>query len=295
MILFVSGRTDVCAFYSEWFMNRYRAGFVDTRNPFYPKLVSRIDFRDVDLLFFCSKNPKPILAHLDEIRHPMLFHVTLTPYRKDIEPNLPPKTEVIAAIKELSSRLGKDRVVLRYDPIFLSDAYTVGYHLRAFEKLARELKGFVQTVIVSFLDDCKSVRRNQAILNAREFTEEDYRRIGEGFARIAAENGMTVQTCFEQRNLFEYGFYPGECLSQAKAMELTGKKFPIQSARKGGNCRCVRTCDIGDYNCCPHGCKYCYANFDEKNVRANMSTHDPTSSLLLGHVEEGDEIRPRKD
>lgn len=295
MILFVSGRTDIPAFYGEWFSARYKEGFVDTRNPFYPKLVSRIYFEDVDLLFFCSKNPTPFLPRLREFDKPILFHITVTPYREDIEPNMPDKREVLSSIKEISRLIGPKNTVVRYDPIFLSKTYDVAYHLRAFEKLTKDLQGFVQTIIVSFLDDCKSVRRNAGILQARSFEEEDYRLIGQGFSRLAEEAGMVVQTCYEERNLFEYGFYPGECLSPAFAFELTGHHYKPQTARKGGGCRCVRMCDIGDYNCCPHGCKYCYANYSPEDIVKNMARHDPTSSLLLGHVQEDDIIKRRRE
>jgi len=295
MILFVSGRTDVPAFYAKWFMNRYKEGFVDTRNPFYHQLVSRIEFSDVDLLFFCSKNPAPMIPYLPSFDIPAFFHVTVTPYRKDIEPNLADKKAVLESVKELSRLLGKENVVIRYDPVFLSETYDVDYHLRAFRRLTEELKGYVKTIIISFLDECKSVKRNADILGAREFTEDDYRRIGEGFSSMAAEAGMVVQTCYEERNLFEYGFYPGECLSAAQAFALTGKKFKTQTARKGGGCRCAKMCDIGDYNCCPHGCKYCYANFSPEDIAKNMARHDPNSSLLLGHIEEGDIIKIRRE
>ena len=87
MILNVSGRTDIAAFYTPWFMNRYHEGFVDVRNPFYPKLVSRIYFSDVDAIMFCTKNPIPILPYLEKIDKPKIFHITLTPYLKDIELN----------------------------------------------------------------------------------------------------------------------------------------------------------------------------------------------------------------
>lgn len=293
MVLFASGRTDVPAFYGAWFYRRYQEGFVDTRNPFYPKLVSRIYFEDVDAILYCSKNPAPFLPYLEKIDIPAIFHVTITAYRKDIEPNVLDKKAVIEAVKKLSTMLGPNRVVVRYDPILLSPTYDVAYHLRAFRSLTQQLKGFVHTVIVSFLDDCKSVRRNAAILNARGFTEEDYRQIGEGFSAMAIEAGMVVQTCYEQRNLFEYGFHVGECLEPGFVYELTGKKFPGQMPRKGGTCHCVKTADIGDYNCCPHGCKYCYANFDERKVNGNRAKHDPLSSLLIGHVEEDDIVKRR--
>ncbi|MBR1847342.1 MAG: DUF1848 domain-containing protein [Bacilli bacterium] len=294
MILFASGRTDIPAFYSRWFMNRYAEGYVDSRNPFYLRMVSRIYFSDVDAIMFCSKNPTPILDELPKIDKPIVFHVTITPYRKDIEPRLYDKREVLDAVKRLSTMLSPRYVVVRYDPIFLSDVYDVDYHLRAFRKLTQELRGYINTVIVSFIDDCKSVRRNQAILNSRPFEEEDYRRLGEGFSALASEAGMVVQTCYEQRNLFEYGFYNGECFPVSLAYELTGKKFKANMPRKGGACHCVGMADIGDYNCCPHGCKYCYANYDEKNVFENMKKHDPNSSLLIGHVSADDIIKVRK-
>ena len=107
MILMVSGRTDIVAYYTPWFINRLKEGYVDVRNPFNPKLISRIDFNDVDGIMFCTKNPLPILPYLEKIDKPMIFHITLTPYLKDIEPNLPPKTEVITGIKQVSKTIGK--------------------------------------------------------------------------------------------------------------------------------------------------------------------------------------------
>ena len=135
MILNVSGRTDIVAFYSDWFMNRYKAGFVDVRNPFNPKLVSRIHFENVEAILFCTKNPIPIIKHLKEIDKPILFQVTLTPYKKDIEPFVLPKTKIIEAIQVLSKEIGTDHLWVRYDPIFLSDKYSVAYHLKAFERM----------------------------------------------------------------------------------------------------------------------------------------------------------------
>ena len=157
MILNVSGRTDIVAFYTPWFMNRYREGFVDVRNPFYPKMISRINFSNVDAIFFCTKNPIPILPYIKEINKPILFHVTLTPYLSDIEPNVPDKTKVIDAIKELSKYLGKDKVVVRYDPIFLSNKYDLKYHIKMFDRVCEQLDGYIEKIIVSFIDDYKNV------------------------------------------------------------------------------------------------------------------------------------------
>ncbi len=292
MILNVSGRTDVVAFYSEWFMNRYSAGFVDVRNPFNPKLVSRIYFDDVDAIMFCTKNPMPIIDKLKLINKPILFHVTLTPYKRDIEPNVPDKLEVINAIKKISSIIGSDNVYVRYDPIFISEKYPVSYHIKAFDRVCELLSGFVKHIIVSFVDDYKNVRNNKKTLSIKEFSDEDYKLIGISFSMSASKYGMTVQTCFEEKNLCEYGFIKGECLSHTLAFKLTGKtNYKSWTARK---CKCVQMVDIGVYNSCKHFCKYCYANYDEQKVKLNFQNHDPNSSLLVGHVEHDDIIKVRR-
>lgn len=294
MILFVSGRTDIPAFYSNWFINRVEAGFVDVRNPFNQKLVSRIYFSDVDLIMFCSKNPLPMINKLDILKVPVLFHVTITPYGKDVEPNIPDKRLIIEGVKKLSLVLGIDNVVVRYDPIFLSDKYNVDYHIKAFDKLCKNLNGYVNKIIVSFMDEYKNVRSNKNILKYRAFTREDYKKIGEAFSKSAYDNGMSVQTCFEDEDLTQYGFVKGECLSHELAYILTGKKFKSSNVRKEKKCECVQMVDIGDYNSCMHMCKYCYANYDEKAVSSNFERHDDNSSLLIGSIQSDDVIKVRK-
>lgn len=294
MILFASGRTDIPAFYSNWFINRVEAGFVDVRNPFNQKLVSRIYFSDVDLIMFCSKNPLPMINKLDILNVPVLFHVTITPYGKDVEPNIPDKRLIIEGVKKLSLVLGIDNVVVRYDPIFLSDKYNVDYHIKAFDKLCKNLNGYVNKIIVSFMDEYKNVRSNKNILKYRAFTREDYKKIGEAFSKSAHDNGMSVQTCFEDEDLTEYGFVKGECLSHELAYILTGKKFKSSNVRKEKKCECVQMVDIGDYNSCMHMCKYCYANYDEKAVSSNFERHDDNSSLLIGSIQRDDVIKVRK-
>lgn len=294
MILFASGRTDIPAFYSNWFINRVEAGFVDVRNPFNQKLVSRIYFSDVDLIMFCSKNPLPMINKLDILNVPVLFHVTITPYSKDVEPNIPDKRLIIEGVKKLSLVLGIDNVVVRYDPIFLSDKYNVDYHIKAFDKLCKNLNGYVNKIIVSFMDEYKNVRSNKNILKYRAITKEDHKKIGEAFSKSAMDNGMSVQTCFEDEDLTQYGFVKGECLSHELAYILTGKKFRSSNVRKEKKCECVQMVDIGDYNSCMHMCKYCYANYDEKAVSNNFERHDDNSSLLIGSIQRDDVIKVRK-
>ena len=294
MILNVSGRTDIVAFYSKWFLNRLKEGYVDVRNPFNPNLVSRINFEDVDLIMFCTKNPIPIIDKLDDIKIPYIFHVTITPYKNDIEPNLPSKSDIIEAVKKISTTIGIENVYVRYDPIFISVKYNIEYHIKAFTKLCSLLKGYVKTIIVSFIDNYKNVRKNLPYLKYRSFTEEDYKLIGENFSKIAKNNNMVVQTCFEERNLTEYGFIKGECMSKELAFKLTGKTYKKWQARKGSACNCVELVDIGVYNSCNHLCKYCYANYDESKVKININNHDINSSLLIGHINSNDIIKPRK-
>ena len=295
MILNVSGRTDIVAFYTEWFMNRYKEGYLDVRNPFNKKLVSRIYFSDVDLIMFCTKNPIPIIDKIKEINKPILFHITLTPYNKDIEPNVIDKTKIIEGIKKLSKIIGIDNIYVRYDPIIISDKYNIDYHIKAFSKLCSLLNGYVKRIIISFLDEYKNVKENRNILKYKTLTDNDYKLIGKNFSKIALNNGMTVQTCFEDRNLVEYGLIKGECLSHELAYKLTGKSYKSWTARKERKCNCVQMVDIGVYNSCKHFCKYCYANYNEKEVINNYKNHNPNSSLLIGELESDDIIKVRRN
>lgn len=290
MILNVSGRTDIVAFYSKWFIQRYEEGFVDVRNPFNPNLVSRISFNDVDLIVFCTKNPLPLLDYLPKIKKPILFHITLTPYNKDIEPNVPDKKILITAIKKVSEIVGIDNLYIRYDPIFLNDKYNLDYHKRAFSKMCQLLDGYVKHIIISFIDEYKNVKKNSNVLKYRNLKEKDYQEIGTFFSKIAKANGVTIQTCCEDHNLVEYGFIKDKCLSLEQAFKLTGKTYSVWKER---DCGCATMVDIGVYNSCKHLCKYCYANYDEDEVERNYLKHNPNSSLLIGELKIDDVIKER--
>ena len=295
MILNISGRTDIVAFYSDWLMNRLDEGFIDVRNPFNPKMVSRIMVDDVDLLFFCTKNPIPILDKLKDIKKKVYFHVTLTSYKKNIEPNIPPKKDVIEAIKKLSNIIGKDNLVIRYDPIFISDEYNLDYHVKAFDKICELLDGYVGKMLIHFINDYKNVRNNYNILKFRKLTGNDYETIGKSFSESAKKHNIVVHTCNEERDLTEFGFIKDDCISKELAFKLTGKEYKKKwKARKDLVCQCVEMVDIGVYNSCKHFCKYCYANYDEKQVNENYSKHNPKSSLLIGELSDDDIIKVRK-
>lgn len=291
MIINVSGRTDIVAFYTPWFLNRMKEGYFLVRNPFNPCSISRINVENIDLIVFCTKNPLPILDSLHTLQKPFLFQVTFTPYHKDIEPYVPDKRLILNAIRKLSKLSKESKPLVRYDPILLNERYDVKYHIKAFEKMCMELEGYVDRIIVSFVDDYKNVRKHQTELQTKEFTDADYKLIGTSFSYIAKEHGMSVQTCFEQRDLCEYGFRKDVCMSVEEAFLITGKKFKKWKAR---DCGCVEMVDIGQYNTCRHYCKYCYANFDEKRIEENVRLHDPESPLLIGNVQPHDQIRVRR-
>jgi DNA repair photolyase len=276
-------------------MNRYKEGFVDVRNPFNDTIVNRIYFDDVDLILFCTKNPIPILNDLDKIDKKIHFHITLTPYKKDIEPYVPPKGNIIEAIKKISNIIGIDNVYVRYDPIFLNDIYDINYHIKEFDNMCKLLDGYVKNIIISFIDDYKNVRKNMRYLKIKPFTKDDYKQIGINFSKSAKEHNMTVQTCFEEENLVEYGFIKRDCIGIELAYKLTGKTdFRKWSARKEKKCACVNMVDIGVYNSCKHFCKYCYANFDENKVNSNFLKHNENSSLLIGELSKYDIIKIRR-
>ncbi len=305
MILFASGRTDILTHYPKWFINRIKEGYIDTRNPFNRKLVSRIYFNNVDIILFCSKNPIPAFKYLDELDSslpnvPFVFHITITPYNEDIEPIAGKiKKEVIEGVKTLSKRYGKEQIFLRYDPILLNDRYTTDYHIKAFNKLINELNGYIGNIVISFIDDYKNVRNNSKFLKLKPITDKDIDYLGYHFGKIANENNINIFTCGEDRTLKEYGFIKGSCISKEyatnllKALNKTAK-FKKQTARKYMNCDCVQMVDIGEYNSCMTRCKYCYANFDETKIDLNYKEHDDNSSLLIGHIEPDDIIKERK-
>ena len=292
VIINTGQRTDIPAFYAEWFVNRLREGFVCVRNPYDPRQVSRyrLDPSVVDVIGFCTKDPAPMLPHMDLLKdYGQYWFVTITPYGRDIEPNVPDKRRVLADFRTLSDRVGIDAIGWRYDPILLSDRYTPEYHLRAFGKMAAELDGYTRTVVISFIDLYPKVRRN--FPEAREVPHEQRLALGREIIRIAADHGMTVRPCAEGDELAAFGADCGGCMRIGDYERAIGKHLDAPK-RKGARaaCACYLSCDIGAYNTCRHLCKYCYANAEPAVVLAQSRLHDPKSPFLIGNYREGDVI-----
>jgi hypothetical protein len=294
MILNTGNRTDIPAYYSEWFYNRIRAGFVLVRNPYYLQQVIRYRLSPelVDCLAFCTKNPAPMLDRLSEISaFRQFWFVTITPYGRDIEPHVPDKTIVMEAFKRLSDAVGIKAVGWRYDPIFISEKYSVDFHLESFEKLAKNLRGYTDHCVISFIDLYKKTRRNFPGVQAVTLAERA--QIGQAFAAIARQNAMVLRTCFEGTDLQKYGVDCSGCMTQGVLERAIGSSLKVpknrHTSREG--CDCLLGSDIGVYNSCGHGCRYCYANHDMQTVRHNMTNHDPDSPFLIGHAMAGDIIK----
>ncbi len=292
MIINTGQRTDIPAFYSEWFANRLKEGFVCVRNPYNPKQVSRyrLDPSVVDVIGFCTKNPAPMFQYMDLLKdYGQYWFVTITPYGRDIEPSVPDKHVLIESFKRLSDTVGPSATGWRFDPILLSSRYTPEYHLRAFEQIASELDGYTETAVISFIDLYPKVRRN--FPEAREVPEEQRLSIGKEIIRIASRHGMTVKPCAEGEALAAYGADCTGCMKISDYEKAIGKRINAPK-RKGARaeCACYLSCDIGAYDTCRHLCRYCYANSDPSRVMAQALQHDPRSPFLIGNYAEDDQI-----
>lgn len=296
MIINTGQRTDIPAFYAKWFANRLKEGYVLVRNPYNPQQVTRylLDPSVVDVIGFCSKNPAPMLEYMNLLSpYGQFWYVTVTPYGKEIEPAVPNKLQVLETFKKLSDIVGPNRIGWRYDPVFISDAYPIKRHLKAFEYMAKELSPYTKITVISFVDMYEKTRRN--FPEVREVTSEDRLLLGKSFIQIANTYGMTVFPCAEGNELEQFGADCRGCMTVSMYEEALGQhlKVPYKTpARK--ECACYLSGDIGAYNTCGHFCKYCYANFDENTVRINMKLHDPQSPLLIGHLNPDDQIHEAK-
>lgn len=292
MIINTGQRTDIPAFYAEWFANRLQEGVVCVRNPYYPSQVSRyrLDPTVVDVIGFCTKNPAPMFPNMDLLKdYGQYWFVTITPYGRDMEPNVPDKHRLLEDFKHLSDRVGVNAIGWRYDPILLSERYTAAYHLRAFETMVSALEGYTQTAVISFIDLYPKVRRN--FPEAREVTKEMRIELGRALIEIASAHGMTVKPCAEGDELAPYGADCGGCMRLSDYEKAIGKKLNAPK-RKGARaeCACYLACDIGAYNTCKHLCRYCYANAEPARVLAQSRLHDPRSPFLIGNYRDGDVI-----
>lgn len=298
MIISASRRTDIPAFYSQWFFNRLREGYALVPNPFDPKAISRVslDPAVVDCIVFWTKNPAPMLPRLGELdAYKYYFQFTLNPYGADIENRLPPRAKRIETFKRLSDRIGRERVVWRYDPILTNAKYDVDFHCEAFAQIAHALRDHTETCMLGFIDHYRHIRSAVGALGIEPLRREEIERMAVSFRRTIASTPILLNTCTVKVDLRHLDIPSGLCVDGELVERIAG--YPI-AARKDKNqrhiCNCLESIDIGTYESCLNGCVYCYAIKGNYNTAEyNRRKHDPASPLMIGHVREGDVVKER--
>lgn len=299
MILSVSRRTDIPNYYSDWFLNRIREGYLYVRNPMNIHQISKINLSPqlVDCIVFWTKNPEPMIDRLDDLKdYNFYFQFTLTGYGKDIEPNLPDKkNELINTFRRLSSKIGKEKVVWRYDPIIITDRYTEEYHIKSFNAIASELNGYTDKVVISFVDSYAKTKKNMQKIKTINIENIDLNKFVLKLVSIAKANGMKIATCAENVDLSFCDIEHNSCIDKELIEKIIDCKIKIQKDKnQRQECGCVESVEVGSYNTCRNGCKYCYANYSDSRVENNCDLYNPKSPLLCGELTDEDKIIERK-
>ena len=291
MILDVSSRTDIPQYYSKWLLKRFEEGYVYVRNPMFPEKVSRIELKEnlIDCITFVSKNYKPLIPDIHRItdHYNTYFFYTITGYKDDIEPNVPSIDESIDTLMELSNIVGRDKVAWRYDPVLYTSYYNLQYHKQCFEYITEKVNHYIDRCIFSFVDLYKKLERNMPEIIP--FTIKDKEDIARNLGKIADRYNMKIQSCASDVDYGKYNIIKGAC----RNLDLFGNANNIKFKdikHKGDrlHCHCIDTRDIGQYDTCLNGCKYCYANTNPKKAFENIKYHDPNSPILIGNIREND-------
>lgn len=311
VIISASRSTDIPAFYSDWFLDRVKSGYSVWINPFNQEHY-RVSFGDTRMIVFWSKNPKPLLQRLDEIEalgyRQYYFQFTLNDYvAEGLEPNVPSVDERIDTFCNLANRIGKERVIWRFDPLLLTDKITIDVLLDRITKIGRQLKGYTEKLVFSFIDiaSYRKVQRNLAGLNCRELSKEDQISFAQGLSQLNMELSLELATCAEQVDLSAYGIKHNKCVDDelmmrlfhddAALMDFIGAEYDMldgwqikKSKKDKGQrkaCGCIVSKDIGMYNTCPHLCRYCYANASKGLVLANAKRHKDDGNSIIPLIE----------
>lgn len=298
MIISASRRTDIPAFYADWFINRIREGFVLVRNPVCFHQVSRVSLSPevVDCIVFWTSNPGPMIERLKELSsYEYYFQVTLTGYDRDVEPYVPDKGALVSAFVELSRAIGPERVIWRYDPILVSEKYSLEYHARMFRSISEALEGATQRCVISFVDTYSRNRDGLARLGCRSLAKWELIKLACELSREAQQHGMTMSSCTEEVDLSSCGIGHGSCVNRALIERLLGFRLKVgeDSSQRAG-CGCCASVEVGAYNTCRYGCAYCYASYSPEAVSRACREYDPLSPLLCSHVGPDDVIKERR-
>lgn len=261
-IISASYKNDIPAFGSEEFFQDLKKGYVETITRFGKTRIS-LKPEDVYCMVFWTKNTSDhFLKKMRSIQSPWYIQWTITGYENEIEPNVPAKHVVLQNFKYVSSVIGPERTMWRYDPIFISGKYSVEYHKAAFSKLCSELEGYTKRCTISFLDEYGKIEHlvKQGVMRAP--TTKEILELAKYMSAEAARHGMTVQTCSEGKyDLTEYNIKEAPCIDAGFIEKTFGVVLPEQVKKPNSfrRCLCAVNTDIGSYHTCKHDCKYCYA------------------------------------
>jgi len=292
MIISASRRTDVPAFYSNWFMKRIEAGHCDVPNPFNPRQVTEVSLKpeDVDVIVFWTRNASPLMPHIDELDrkgHRYTFLYTMMDNPRPMDPRCPSMKEALGTFKALSDRIGPERVTWRYDPIVFSNATNPEFHKRTYETIAKQLQGYTNRSIISLVTVYRKARQRltalrQAGIDLMECEGEAFVDLMMFMASTARENNMTLLSCAQEGDLALYGIQPGKCIDDGLIREVFGLEVsPTKDPSQRKACGCVVSKDIGMYDSCLYGCAYCYATNSFEKAKENYRNHDPEAPSLL--------------
>jgi hypothetical protein len=307
VIVSASRSTDIPAFYADWFLERLKAGYSVWANPF-NQARYRVSFADTRMIVFWSKDPKPMLERLDEMEslgfRQYYFQFTLNDYDVErLEPNVPAVSERLETFRALSKRIGKERVIWRFDPLVLTDTINVRELLCRIKRIGDALKGCTEKLVFSFVDiqSYKKVSANLKGTGCREFTESEKEEFVTGLLELNKRWGLILATCGE--NYSHEGIIHNKCVDDelimrlfnddAELMNFIGAEYDMfsgwqikKSKKDKGQrkeCGCIVSKDIGMYNTCPHLCRYCYANSSEALVKKNFVQYsqNPYSESII--------------
>jgi hypothetical protein len=295
MIISASRRTDIPAYYAQWFINRIRAGHCTVPNPFNRKQVSNISLRpeDVDIIAFWTRNPQPLIPYLkelDQLGYLYYFQYTVMNNPRLIDTMTPSLSSSLKIFKNLSDLIGSDRVIWRYDPVIISNITDIEFHADTYKHIAETLRNYTQRSVFSLLDlypklkkRLKALKDNSVeIVDLNKEFDERYDDLMYTLVGIAELCRMKIVSCAEDPDLTKYNIQPGKCIDgnyikRVFGVDVSHKKDQFQREA----CGYVVSRDIGVYDTCLSGCQYCYATTSFEKAKALYENHNPNSTSMV--------------
>ena len=290
MLISASYKTDIPAFYGDWFMNRLNAGYCLMRNPYSGK-ITRVELarEAVDGFIFWTKNLGPFVKNLNEVQRrgfPFMVQYTINGYPRELEVSVVEAAKAADQVRQVSDRFGKDVVVWRYDTILLTSLTPVEFHLENFERIAKLLRGYTNECVISFAQIYRKTKRNldraaaEEDFTWREPANEERLRTLRTFLQITKANGMDLTVC-SQPEFAGHGIGEAHCMDAQRLSRIAGHTIAAKLHGMRPGCGCYQSKDIGDYDTCPHGCVYCYAVQNRELAKRRFAEHDPAGEMLF--------------